>query len=289
MRIGVGLPNTVPGASGKLLVEWARHAEDLGFSSLMTIGRLVFPTHDELIALTAAAVATDRIGLFSNVTISPVNEPVLLAKQAASLDQVSGGRFVLGLGVGWREGDFNVVGKDFHQRGKILDEQILTMQAVWRGEKVPGADKGSSVTPTNGQGVPLAFGGATAKSYERVAKHGIGWTAGGYAPDQVREGIAATEAAFTAAGRADKPRSWALAYFNLGPNALQVSTEYLTEYYYDWGPGMASQIPNSPEAILPTVEAYKATGVDEFFFDAVIPDLKELDRLIEALGGKTEF
>ena len=51
MRIGVGLPNTVPGASGKLLVEWAQHAEDLGFSSLMTIGRLVFPTHDELIAL----------------------------------------------------------------------------------------------------------------------------------------------------------------------------------------------------------------------------------------------
>ncbi len=73
MRIGVGLPNTVPGASGKLLVEWARHAEDLGFSSLVSVGRLIFPTHDELIALTAAAVATERIELFSNVTVSPVS------------------------------------------------------------------------------------------------------------------------------------------------------------------------------------------------------------------------
>lgn len=289
MRIGVGLPNTVPGASGKLLVEWARHAEDLGFSSLVSVGRLIFPTHDELIALTAAAVATERIELFSNVTVSPVSEPVLLAKQAASLDQISGGRFILGLGPGWRETDYKVVGKDFHERGRILDAQIETMKAVWRGEKVPGADKAASVTPTNGHGVPLAFGGMVAKSYERVAKHGVGWTAGGYGPDQVRESIAASEAAFAAVGRTEKPRSWALAYFNLGPDALNVATEYLTSYYYDWGPGMAAGIPKDPAAIQGTVAAYKAAGAEEFLFNPTIPDIKELDRLIEALGGKTEF
>jgi alkanesulfonate monooxygenase SsuD/methylene tetrahydromethanopterin reductase-like flavin-dependent oxidoreductase (luciferase family) len=289
MRIGVGLPNTVPGASGKLLVEWARHAEDLGFSSLMTIGRLVFPTHDELIALTAAAVATQRVELFSNATIGPVCEPVLLAKQAASLDQVSGGRFVLGLAPGWRETDFNVVGRDFHQRGRILDAQIATMEAVWAGEKVPGADRASSVTPTNGRGVPLAFGGAVAKAYRRAAEHGIGWTAGGTPPDAVAAGIAAVTEAFTAAGRTDAPRTWALGYFNLGPDALNVATEYLTDYYYDWGPGMAQGIPKDPAAVVATAQAYAATGVQTFFFDPTTPDLHELDRLIEALGGRTEL
>ncbi|MFN8624132.1 MAG: LLM class flavin-dependent oxidoreductase [Chloroflexota bacterium] len=289
MRIGVGLPNTVPGASGKLLVQWAKHAEDLGFSSLMTIGRLVFPTHDELIALTAAAAVTERVGLLSNVTISPVNETHLLAKQAASLDQVSGGRFVLGLAVGWREGDFNVVGKDYHRRGRILDEQIQTMQAIWRGEKVPHADKGISVTPTNGHSVPLAFGGTAPQAYERAAKHGIGWTAGGLPPDAVAASVQATHHEFKNHGRAETPRTWALGYFNLGKDPLNEATEYLTDYYYDWGPGMAAGIPKDAASVLATAHAYASTGVDEFFFDPTSADIHELDRLIEALGGKTEF
>ena len=173
MRIGIGLPNTIPGVQGRLFVEWAKAAEAANFSTLSTIGRVVFPTHDELIALTAAAAVTEKIALFTNVLISPLFDPVVLARQSASLDQISNGRFTLGLGVGWRPTDFEVVGREYHTRGKRMDADIETMLKVWAGEKVNGADKVISPTPTNGS-VPLAFGGNVQAAFDRIAKLGVG-------------------------------------------------------------------------------------------------------------------
>src|SRR5712692_7879468 len=112
MKIGLGLPNSDKSlASGRLLVEIARRADALGFSSLGTIGRVAYPTYEELIVLAAAAAATERIGLTTDILLAATRDPVLLAKQAATLDQVSGGRFVLGIGVGGREDDFVASGK----------------------------------------------------------------------------------------------------------------------------------------------------------------------------------
>ena len=76
MQIGIGLPNTVLGVPGRLLVDWARRAEERGFSSLATIDRIAYPSYDSLTALTAAAAATDRIGLLSNVLLAPAYQPV---------------------------------------------------------------------------------------------------------------------------------------------------------------------------------------------------------------------
>src|SRR5262245_28562178 len=134
LKIAIGLPNAIPRTHGAHLIEWARRAEAAGFSSLGTIGRIVFDCHEELIALAAAAGATQRIGLATTVMVGPVHEPVHLAKQAATLDAVSGGRFTLGLGVGWRDDDFVATGTDFRRRGERLEEQIAILRRVWSGE-----------------------------------------------------------------------------------------------------------------------------------------------------------
>jgi alkanesulfonate monooxygenase SsuD/methylene tetrahydromethanopterin reductase-like flavin-dependent oxidoreductase (luciferase family) len=111
MDVGIGLPNAVPDTEGRTLVDWARQADEAGFSTLGTIGRLVYPNYEELIALAAAAAVTGRIRLTTSVLLAPLHtNTALFAKQAASLDRISGGRLVLGLGIGGREDDFAASG-----------------------------------------------------------------------------------------------------------------------------------------------------------------------------------
>ena len=106
MEIGIGLPNAVAGTEGRALVEWARRAEDAGFSSLGTIDRVVYPNYESLIALAAAAAVTERIRLLTSVLLAPLRPTPLLAKQAMSVDNISGGRLELALAVGGREDAF---------------------------------------------------------------------------------------------------------------------------------------------------------------------------------------
>jgi len=141
MPIGVGLPNTIPGTPGPRFVEWARTAEEMGCSTLATIGRLVFPTYEELQAPTAAAAVTDRIGRSATSPFGPVYDRALLAKLAAGPDQISEGRFVLGLATGWREEDFVVAGKEHKGRRDRLDADIEYMHRAVAAYEAAGSDE----------------------------------------------------------------------------------------------------------------------------------------------------
>ena len=139
MDVGIGLPNTIPGLDGRRLVDWAQAAESRGFTTLGTIDRLVYPNYESLITLAAAAPVTERVRLMTDILISPYrNNTPLLAKQAASLDNISGGRLVLGLAGGWRYDDYRASGVDFAARGRILDEQLAELKRLWSGEPVDG-------------------------------------------------------------------------------------------------------------------------------------------------------
>jgi alkanesulfonate monooxygenase SsuD/methylene tetrahydromethanopterin reductase-like flavin-dependent oxidoreductase (luciferase family) len=113
MEIGVGLPATIPGASGSLVLDWARRADSGPFSSLGVIDRLVYKNHEAIISLAAAAAVTERVRLMTTVLIAPVRDAALLAKQSATIDAFSGGRLTLGLGVGAREDDFRAASAPF--------------------------------------------------------------------------------------------------------------------------------------------------------------------------------
>ena len=134
MDIGIGLPSMIPSTPGGMILEWARKADAGPFSSVGVLDRIVYPNYEPLITLTAAAAVTTRVRLMTTILIAPLREAGIFAKQAASLDALSGGRLTLGLGVGGREDDFLAAPAGFHDRGKRFDEQLASMQRVWSGQ-----------------------------------------------------------------------------------------------------------------------------------------------------------
>src|SRR6266487_6717199 len=146
MQIGIGLPANIPGVQGKLIVDWAKKADSSPFSSLGLIDRLVYPNYEPLIALAAVAGVTHRIRLMTTVLLATLRNTAILAKQAASLDALSGGRLTLGLGIGAREDDFHAASASFRNRGKRFEEQLETIARIWSGQ--PLGDTIGPVGPT---------------------------------------------------------------------------------------------------------------------------------------------
>ena len=283
MKIGIGLPNVVPGTPGDVLVRWAQRAEERGFSSLATIDRIAYPSYESLIALAAAAAVTERVGLYTNVLLGPTRNPILLAKEAASVDQLAGGRLTLGLGVGAREDDFEAVERDFHTRGKRWDSDLELIHAAWRGELVNGANKPVSPKPANGDRVRVLIGGTSDASIERTLRWGAGWTVGGAPPERGGPFAERVRQAWTKAGKPGQPWIVGLAYFGLREDAAETAAGYLGDYYGDFGTQMAERIPTSPEALRETVKKFDDTGFDELFLDPTTNDLDEIDRTADVV------
>jgi probable F420-dependent oxidoreductase len=284
MDIGIGLPNPIRGVPGRLLVDWARRAEERGFSSLATIDRIAFPSYESLIALAAAGAVTERIGLLTNVLLAPTRSPVLLAKEAAGVDQISGGRLTLGVGVGGRADDFAAVGRGFDDRGKRFDEDLELMHAAWRGEPVAGSPHPVSPTPVHDDRVPILIGGSADVALERVVRWGVGWTAGGSPPEMVGPFAERVRQAWKDAGRDGSPRLVALAYYSVGEE--DESRKNLLDYYGflgDYAENIAGYAPRTPEALRDTIKAFEDTGIDELILDPTVPSLDQIDRVADVV------
>jgi alkanesulfonate monooxygenase SsuD/methylene tetrahydromethanopterin reductase-like flavin-dependent oxidoreductase (luciferase family) len=285
MKIGIGLPNTIPGTPGAVLVEWATRAEARGFSTLATIDRIVYPSYESLVALAAAGAVTERIELFTNILLGPTRNSVLLAKEAASVDQLSGGRLTLGLAVGNRPDDYEVAGQPFESRGRRFDQQLQTLQDAWSGKPVGGADKPIGPRPVRDEGIPIIIGGNFPGCFDRIVKWGAGWTAGGGSPEQAGPFAQQVREAWTAAGKEGQPRIFALSYFSMGPD-VETSKRSILDYYGYLGgfeKDFAEYLPRGADAIRETVKKFEDAGVDEFILDPTIPDLAEVDLLADVV------
>lgn len=284
MEIGIGLPNPVPGTKGSDLLEFARRAERRGFAGLATIDRVAYPNFDSLSTLAAAAGATSTIKLTTNILLGPVYPSALLAKTAASIDQLSGGRLTLGLAPGSRADDYTVTDADFDSRGKAFDEQLEVLHRAWRGEPVLGSDQPIGPSPVHGGAVPVLFGGASTPAIRRTVEWGAGWTAGGVPPQMVAPFVTKVRDAWQQAGRSGEPRIAALNYFSLGDDATDASLHYLRDYYAvigDYAEQIAQGALRTEQAIRETVKAFEDVGVTELYLDATTSDPEQVDRLAD--------
>jgi MoaD family protein len=277
MAVGMGLPNPVPGIPGTRLVEWAGRAEEAGFAALATIDRIAYSSFESLVTLAAAAGVTQRVELMTNVLLGPTRNPVLLAKEAATVDQLSGGRLTLGLGVGSRPDDYEAVELGFGDRGKRFDAQLELMHRVWRGELLAGARKPIGPSPIRGT-VPVLVGGSTDKAIERTVRWGVGWTVGGAAPDRARTFAERVRTAWAESGRDGVPRLVALTYFGLGENAEEAATAYLSDYYGQGGRALALIVPKTEDALAGTITNFADAGFDLLVLVPTGAELDQIDR-----------
>jgi alkanesulfonate monooxygenase SsuD/methylene tetrahydromethanopterin reductase-like flavin-dependent oxidoreductase (luciferase family) len=262
MRTGVFLPNSVPGTTGRQLLDWATTAEQRGFDSLGVIDRVVYDSYEPLVALSLAAAVTERVELVTNILTSPLRNGGILAKQADSLDRASGGRLTLGLGVGLREDDFARCEVDIHVRGALLDQHLRQLA-----------------------GRRMLIGGEAQHAGRRLMTGGDGWTMMIGSPDQFAAGITEVRNRWADAGRAGSPRGMAVMYAALGDDAERLAAEAVRSYYAWLGPEIVelivASVATTPDAVRGYLDAFEQAGADDVLICPCSNDLTQLELLAD--------
>jgi alkanesulfonate monooxygenase SsuD/methylene tetrahydromethanopterin reductase-like flavin-dependent oxidoreductase (luciferase family) len=284
MDLGIGLPSTIPAATGPDVLAWARAADDAGFASVGTIDRVVYGNHETIPTMAAAAAVTSRVRLTTAIMIAPFRgNGALLAKQLATVDSIANGRLTVGIAVGGRDDDYTATGTDFAGRGAAFDAQLAEMRDVWGG-----ASRGTAgpigPRPVQAGGPPLLIGGTSAAAIRRTVEVGAGWIAGGGGVPMFAQGAERVRGAWAEAGRAGAPRLAALGYFALGPDAGELAAGYLHDYYSflgDYANMVVDGALTSEDSVRTAVAGFADAGCDELILFPCSPDVDQLHRLAD--------
>jgi alkanesulfonate monooxygenase SsuD/methylene tetrahydromethanopterin reductase-like flavin-dependent oxidoreductase (luciferase family) len=267
MRIGIGLPAAVPGVDATLIGPWAADSERAGFTSLGVIDRLVYDNLDPLVALAAAAARTERVELLTTVlNVGYRRNPIVLAKQIASVDQLCSGRLTVGLALGGWPEDYAVSDAPLSGRGATFDATLAAMRQVWSGA-VSGASGPMPALPT---GRPrVLIGGLVSASFARAAAS--------FGMSALTDGRTSARRAWREAGRQGPPRIVVERYFSLGDGADEIADHYLMHYYgSDYFPDVRTDALTSRERIRDELRRLAEVGCDDV---VLLPCSAELDQV----------
>lgn len=271
MEFGISIPNNQGIASVRDLVAVAVDAERLGYGSVWVSEHLYHasyvaarlgdrPYHEALTVLTAAATVTERVRLGTSVLVLPWHHPARLAKQIASLDQLSDGRVVLGVGVAQTPDEFANLGVPYATRGAVTDEAIDAIRALWE-QDVPAYHgeyfqfSGLRFSPKPRQArLPILIGGNSPRALRRVREKGDGWHAMTLSVNDVRAAIA---------GAAGKPCSIRI--------VLEFTNSAVTRAIDD-----RRTLKGSPADVIEQIRGYADAGVSELVVDANSSDVEEI-------------
>ena len=289
MKLGIGLPNTlVPDVNRGTFLDWARAADQAGFHSFGTIDRPSQDVWDPLIALTAAAAVTERVRLATTILQLPNRNEVLVAKQAAVIDRLSGGRLDLGVGIGFDETDYKTFGARWPNRGKKLERQIRKIRRIWRGAKKATAEAPAlGPAPMQKPLPPIWIGGWAPAAVARAIEMGDGYMFGAAGSQKMVENAPKLRAQAEQAGK-KKFLLGGLAYVAIGDDtqsALAAASRSYRRYYGETDEAtLARRIHAGPvEVIEQAIKEYEPAGLDVLWVFPEIPDVKQVEMIAESI------
>jgi len=300
MEFGFSLPGRGPLAGVETILKLATKAESLRFSSLFVTDHVVLPASmarstypysttgqlpggaaqdylEPLVTMGWLAHVTSRIRLGTSVLVVPYRNPVLVAKMLATVDRLSGGRVILGAGVGWLREEFEALAAPpFEARGAVTDEYLGLMRAAWTTDPVTFEGRYYSVRavhalpkPAQRRGIPIWIGGHTDAAVRRAARLGDAWhpialrPPGLLFPDEY-------------AKRAKELRAWAQ-QAGRDPTSIELTVRVPMEVRPRGAKSPGGERPlfqGTAAEVIADIRAYEAAGVTHFVFDPTVPDLK---------------
>lgn len=289
MRFGIVLPHFRQVAGASAIRDVAQAAERLGFDSLWVTDRAAIPPgavrhsfgpafFDPLVTLSYVAARTERVRLGATVFVLPFRAPVLMARALASLDQLCDGRLIVGAGAGWLPEEFAAIGVPFERRGRLTDEYLEAMLALWGapvasffGETVRFADLSSEPLPVQQPHPPIWIGGVTRPALRRTVKYGAAWHGSPNPLPFLRQVVEALAAEAMRMGR--------------DPASIELTTRAPLQFTSgSGGPAGSSEIPDyptgTPDQVVAAIHRYAAAGFSELVFDTFYggPELPGFDE-----------
>ena len=204
MKLGATFPTTEIGNDPAAVRDFAVAAEELGYDYLVAIDHVLgadptkhtlvgpytyeSPFHEPFVLLGYLAAVTERIDFVTGILILPQRQTALVAKQAAEVDILSGGRLILGIGVGWNQVEFEALGEDFHRRGRKTEQQLELLRRLWSEELVTfegrfDTVRDAGINPRPEREIPIWFGGMSSPVLSRCGRYGSGWIPRDQFPD----------------------------------------------------------------------------------------------------------
>lgn len=293
MDVGVALPTMAPGYGPRTTVDWSRGIDAGPFSSVSAGERITFTNPELVTTLAAAAAVTERVRIIANVLVLPLHPVAVVAKQTATIDQLSGGRFTLGVGVGGRGHDYRAAESPYERRHARLDEGVAELCRLWAGE-VPfdGADP-VEPAPVQPGGPPLWSGSLGPKGMARAARwaDGVtGFSIGGRAREMETTNRLADDA-WAEAGR-PPPRKvsgcfYAVGVDDPGPTLLAFARRYLAIFGEEMAEALAADVwVSSPDALCQVLDDAEGAGCDELILVPGTVDLACLDATAEVVASR---
>lgn len=293
-HIGLSIPGTAPDRTPRTSIEFAQRAEAAGAHSVWATDRLVDSTPDVFVTMAAVAATTTRVLIGSSVTLGVLRPPLLLAKSAASVDVLSNGRVILGLGVGSREEDFRAAQVPFAERGRRMDDAIGILKLAWSGEpirfdgRIHHLDLGPfRELPVQRPHPPIWFGGGAPSVLKRTAEVGQGFIAStSSGPAGFREQWATIAAHADAVGRdIAEITPAALSYAAVAPDRQDAEALMRDHLIRSFGPARLERglgpLVGTPDDLVRGAHTYFDAGVQVLIVASVSADPRHLDLLCE--------